>query len=254
MSVSIAGAVGTKDARADELTGPVTPTTMSGIGGHNNVLSKPESIQASLVGVRISEKSDEPCFLEARYRDVQTSERLTPLSFTKCSDKSSKREGNASTHRIVELPPETHTIGVRICLNNKRERLKGIQLIGSYESCVQGERVTLVPQDCSRVFKQGSMEYRLCNTGQTPAYKEVACSSSAARVERHYERNNCPGTKRGPDSDWEREVFCPSGMVATGMRLGTRAGGGDRRLIDGVGLECRTLGERRGASIVRSDS
>ena len=249
---SLGATGGLATSYADELSGPVTPSALSGKGGHTDVLNKSENVQEELIGVTIGEKSDEPCFLEAHFRNVQTGERSTSVSFAKCSNKAKKREGKKISHRTIMLPEGVHATGARICLNNKGERLKGIQLIGSYTDCIQGESVTLVPQDCSSVFKQNKMDYRLCNTGNTPSYKEVSCKSSAARISRHFERTNCPGKgkKKGPDKHWKKEVSCPSGMIATGMRLSTRKGGSDRRMIDGVGLECRTLGEPTGSGAV----
>jgi hypothetical protein len=223
-----------------ELTGSPSTTAFSGRGGANRTLSKSASMNDAIYGVEIAERSDDPCFLRIKYRDVASGAEGSSLRFAECSD-NNNNEGTSDSRRGVSLPSGAFVTGVRICLNADRDKMKGIQLLGRYGGCLLGqEKVYVAPAACSPVFKVSGHEYRLCNTDQ-PNYVGLDCSQTSTSVSDHYERTNCPGTKEGPDRDWETRVSCPDLMVATGMKLSTRQSGGGREMIDGIALECHRL-------------
>ena len=81
---------------------------------------------------------------------------------------------------------------------------------------------------------------QVCNT-DPPNYVTYQCSSGSVSPTPFFERTNCVGDNDGPDADWESPMHCPNGMVAVGMRLSTRPGGKERRMIDGIALDCSPL-------------
>lgn len=194
----------------------------------------------ALTGVEIAERSDDPCFLRARFRNIATGNEGANARFAECDD-NNNNEGTGDSHRTLMMPSGGFVTGVRICMNSQQDKMKGIQLIGRYGACLLGEEnVYVSPAPCSRVFKTSGIEYRLCDTDQ-PNYQTLSCSGSASTLSVHYERTNCQGNSNGPDNDWEEAVNCPDRMVATGMRLNHREGNGGRRIITGVALDCRKV-------------
>lgn len=101
--------------------------------------------------------------------------------------------------------------------------------------------LTYEPSECSQVVKISGHDYRLCGT--EPRSTVSKSCEAVGTSSRYFERTNCAGSNRGPDRDWEATVNCPPGEVATGLRLNTRSGGGDRRMYNGISLECHELAE-----------
>ena len=229
----------------DRLEGEPASTGFSGYGGAELTLSKPVSENDAIFGVEMAERNDDPCFLRLRYRDVTTGEERSSKYFAECDDNNSDRGRDAS--RIsATLPADMVVTGASICLNTQRDKLKGLELRAKFRECVRGENTANVSlEQCASVFRQGSMEYRLCMTGH-PRYNALSCSSSRSTINRYFERPACRGTNRGPDSDWEQIIECPEGSVATGFKVSTRSSDGERVLIDGLALECARVATKKG--------
>ena len=221
-------------AEEAKLRGKPTNSEYSGRDASGKAtLERSFSENDAIYSVVAGEDSDDPCYLQVKFRDVTTGAG-TVATYDECGG---HREADLET---LSLPDGAFVTGVRVCLNSSEDKIKGIQLIGNYGGCILGAAsVTVVPAGCSSVIKISGHDYRLCNTDQ-PAYITRSCSSG---IDPHFERNNCVGTKRGPDSDWEKTVKCPSGHVATGMKLNTRAGSGSRRMYNGISLVCYELSE-----------
>jgi hypothetical protein len=207
------------------------PTLTSGKAPTNKTLTKAASANGAIYGVTIGEDTDDPCYMEIKYRDVATQEAQTSLKFSECAG-----------HKVEDpltpsLPSGAFVTGVQICLNSAGNKMKGIELIGNYDACILGaETVTVAVPPCTPT--SGGVEYNICDP-DAPAFKTVSCDRSLTSF---VKRPHCPGPRREPpDEDWEREVSCPAGMVATGMKLRTIDGSGDRKMIDGVALVCDTL-------------
>jgi len=201
--------------------------------GGTSILSRAASENDAITGVSIAEQSDDPCWMQLAYKDVETGVDGATRTYDHCDG------ANPGDLAVLSLPSGSFVTGVRVCLNSDRDKLKGIQIIGNYAACMKGaEHVYLDPAACSEVFHAGGMEYRLCDTDQ-PAFIEVDCTPDG--FSRSIERTNCDGENQGPDEDWESEVHCPAGMVATGLHLNTTNGGGARRMYNGVALECDDL-------------
>jgi hypothetical protein len=225
-----------------KLSGSPTPTGFSGQSGPTRTLSKPASANEMIFGVEVAERSDDPCFLRAKYRNVQTGAEGSSLKFAECSD-NNNNEGTSDSRHTIVLPSYSYTTGARICLDNDRKKMKGIQLIGRYGDCLLGAATVELSRTSCGMLKQGGMEYNLCSNDlpQTPIVR--SCSDASTKLSAYFERTNCPGVNIGPDKDWAAEVTCPNGMVVTGMKLSTRDSGGGRTMIDGIALECLRVTE-----------
>lgn len=221
----------TPDRAVQHLSDHPVPTSTSGKTPTNETLAKAASTNGAIYGVTIGEDTDDPCYMEIKYRDVATQEAQTSLKFSECAGHT---VGDPLT---PSLPSGAFVTGVQICLNSAGNKLKGIELIGNYDACILGaETVTVAVPPCTPA--SGGVEYNICDP-DAPAFKTVSCDRSLTSF---VKRPHCPGPRREPpDEDWEKEVSCPARMVATGMKLRTIDGSGDRKMIDGVALVCDTL-------------
>jgi hypothetical protein len=221
----------TPDRAVQHLSDHPVSTSPSGKAPTNKTLTKAASANGAIYGVTIGEDTDDPCYMEIKYRDVATQEAQTSLKFSECAG---HKVGDPLT---PSLPSGAFVTGVQICLNSAGNKLKGIELIGNYDACILGaETVTVAVPPCTPA--SGGVEYNICDP-DAPAFKTVSCDRSLTSF---VKRPHCPGPRREPpDEDWEKEVSCPARMVATGMKLRTIDGSGDRKMIDGVALVCDTL-------------
>jgi hypothetical protein len=202
-------------------------------GNGTNILSRAASDNDAITGVSMQEDADDPCWMQLAYEDVETGAAGATRTYDRC-------DGSEGDFTTTNLPSGSFTIGVRVCLNSSRDKLKGIQLIGQYAACMRGAaHVYLDPAPCSEVFHAGGMEYRVCDADQ-PSFIEIDCPA-AGIASAAIERANCDGENEGPDEDWEPAVYCPPGMVATGFHLNVISGGGFSQMYNGVALECDDL-------------
>lgn len=221
------------------------PTELSGRRGAETVLAQSPPSDFAVVGIQSAERSDDPCFLEVRYRHVETGEEIQEV-FAACADRSDGR-GKRASIKEFNLPDFQWAVGARVCMNRDRTKIKGMQLIGDYENCILGAETIEVPAPCSRNFRAGGSDQGIpCLDPEDRSRVELICGDTSLNrgFGTFFERRNCPGRKVASlpdDENWEREVFCPDGYVASGVQLSTAAGGGDRRMINGVGLHCREL-------------
>ncbi len=219
-----------------QLTGSQTPTAFSGNSGFTHRLTRTSAANESITAIVYAEKSDDPCYLQAKYRDLADNSAAVSATFDECNGAL-----GAGSWQEVTLPLGAFATGLRICLNG--DKMKGIQIIGRYGGCIMGEdNIFVAPDGCTVPIRFGlilGVEYRLCGEG---GLHVIDCSEEVAEVDDQHERDNCPGTKQGPDADWEKEVNCPSGRIATGLQLSTVAGSGGRKYIDGLALECTLVG------------
>jgi hypothetical protein len=231
------------------LNSKTLPTDFSGKGAsEKRTLSKAYSANGAITGLTADEDSDDPCYLELKYVDVVTRQPQSSIKFADCAGKDGNpKDGVATARRDINLTGGRLATGVRVVLNKDGDKIKGIQLLGNFGECVLGTKeFTLAVSDCSSVFgaapyRPDTLEYRLCNTGTLPSNITVSCSDSRVKSNPWFERTNAVGGKNGPDSDWDKTVSCPDGMVATGMQLNLREASGDRQMINGLALECNAL-------------
>ena len=220
----------TPDRTVQHLSDHPVPTSTSGKAPTNRTLTKAASANGAIYGVTIGEDTDDPCYMEIKYRDVATQKAQTSLKFSECAG---HKVGDPLT---PSLPSGAFVTGVQICLNSAGNKLKGIELIGNYDACILGaETVTVAVPPCTPT--SAGVEYNICDP-DAPAFKTVSCDRSLTSF---IKRPHCRPRREPPDEDWEREVSCPAGMVATGMKLRTIDGSGNRKMIDGIALVCDTL-------------
>ena len=220
-------------AQQADLQGNSSTTSYSGKDkSQKSSFTKPASDNDAIFSVVMGERSDDPCYLKIRFHDVASGTESSK-TYDKCS-------GKEKSLRTITLPDEVFVTGVRVCLNSGGDKVKGIQLIGNYGACLLGgDYVYVKPAPCGSVVNVSGHDYRLCSTNQ-PSFVALDCGNP---IKPHFERTNCQGSNKGPDSDWEKTVNCPSGKVATGMKLNTREGGGKRRMFNGIALVCHDFVE-----------
>jgi hypothetical protein len=170
-------------------------------------LSRAPSSHDYVHGFSIGERSDDPCHFSALYNDIDDP---TNLEGNELWDECDGGAGNFLSHN---MPNDFRTTGVAVCLNG--DKMKGFALIGRFPECI------------------------LDPNGVTPT--GAACNGAGPREDAIEERTNCPGSRNGIDSDWENEAECPPGYVVTGLELNNAAGGGNRRMINGVRAICHPL-------------
>jgi hypothetical protein len=217
-------------------------------GSEKRDLSKSYSANGAITGLTADEDGDDPCYLQLKYVDVTTRQLQNSIEFAHCSGKNGQpKDGAATARRDIGLTGGRLATGVRVVLNKDGDKIKGIQLLGNFGECVNGSKdFTLAVSDCSSVFgaapyRPDTLEYRLCNTGSQPSNITVSCSDSRVKSDPWFERTNAVGAKEGPDSDWDKTVSCPQGMVATGMQMNVKDSNGDRQMFNGLALECNEL-------------
>jgi len=227
------GLSATAAAQEAALEGGATTTEYSGKAhSRKAIMTKSAADNDAVFSVIMGERSDDPCYLQLRFRDVASGAESSK-TFNECS-------GDAKSLRTISLPKGAFATGVRVCLNASGDKVKGIQLLGNYGACLLGDEFVYAERaPCSSVVKVSGHDYRLCSNPQ-PSYVAMECSSS---MQAYYERTNCQGANNGPDGDWEETVRCPAGKVATGMKLNLRDGGGDRKMYNGIALDCHDLVE-----------
>ena len=253
IAVMMSAAISPAAAQEMEWLSGTDVTRFSGNGNGTRELSHDTHATLSVSGVSARERSDDPCFLQVEFRDINTFQAGKSLTFRRCG--AGHRDGNLSSTKRLVMPEGAYTTGARVCLNSAGDKLKGLALIGQLRSCVTGEdSVVISPGECSAVFPQNGVDYSLCNTAKTGSWRSYSCTDPRVRIELAFERTNCPGRKTVPDGDWEREVHCPSGQVATGVHLSTREASGEGRMIDGIALECRSMGVFTGSNALRPES
>jgi hypothetical protein len=175
-------------------------------GGQKTTLSRAASDGDYLAGFDISEKSDDPCELIAKFDTIDTSANNSTEVFDRC-------DGSGGNTLGARVSDSYRTTGVAVCLN--ANKMKGFALIGRYPECI------------------------LDPNGTTPT--GAPCNGAGPRYDGVEERTNCPGAENGIDADWEDEAECPVGQVVTGIQLNHVAGGGNRRMINGARAICHPL-------------
>lgn len=222
----------TIDRAAAELSNKPYMTDFSGNGPSERWIVKSYDTNQALYGMNWGEDTDDPCFVEAKFRNIATGETGTARTWDECDGHT---PGNL---KYIALPEDYFVTGVRVCLNDDRDKVKGVQLIGQHILCVLGAEGAYTSDDGASYYQGGGMEYVLHSDPET---RFTSCEELERDSVTHGhwgEHDNCEGDKDGPDSDWESVERCDSGKVATGFHFGIEAGSGDRNMIEGISLEC----------------
>ena len=75
----------TTDRSVQHLLNKPVSTLTSGKAPTNKTLTKAASTNGAIYGVTIGEDTDDPCYMEIKYRDVATQEAQTSLKFSECA-------------------------------------------------------------------------------------------------------------------------------------------------------------------------
>jgi len=130
-------------------------TGFSGNGPSERSLVKSYDLNQALYGATWGEDTDDPCFLEAKYRNIATGELGAVRTFDECDGH------NAGNFKYILLPEDYFVTGVRVCLNEDRDKVKGIQLIGQHILCLLGAEGAWTSDDGTSYYQGGGMEYVL---------------------------------------------------------------------------------------------
>ncbi|MCA9555328.1 MAG: hypothetical protein KC933_35175 [Myxococcales bacterium] len=188
-----------------DIGGNPTLSNWSGRSGGSPVtLNRTPIDDAFLAGYTFSERYDDPCHFVARYDHIETRANRGSQVWNECG----MWGPNYASGKVGLVPSLERTVGMAVCLNSDRTKMKGFALLSQTPECI------LSGGDCD------------VNTNT------------------YDERPNCPGADNGVDFDWEEHAMCPPGYIVTGIVLNTRAGGGNRRMVNGVRAYCHPLQER----------
>ena len=201
-------------AQAQTLQGPIQNSAdqdgsgaNSGGEGSDRILRRNVSENRALTGLVLAERSDDPCHLTTRFRRISNNQFFAGTGgMFDCGG--SDGTGTNRSREQIDLPANFFATGVRVCLNNGGDKIKGVELGGIRRDCI--------------------------GMGVPELQANPSC-----RTHVFFERRNCVGSDSGlPDQDWVAAATCPLQHYAIGVQLSTRASGGNRRMIDGIGLKC----------------
>lgn len=116
-----------------QLTGPTSPTLISGFAGtHVFTLGTPSSSTQAVYALLSRERSNDPCFVAAGIENlndetVDVAPQVdvcpgVPTSSTLHADYLDRDAGGADDHTFIS--------GVSVCLNNLNDKVKGISVVG----------------------------------------------------------------------------------------------------------------------------
>lgn len=188
------------------------------------------------------QRRDSPCHLEAHYNSSDDSGESVE-SLTRCNNNVNRREGNVSSFKQARLPIGAFVTGIQVCLNPRRNKIKGIALFGNYGACLNGDQLTASPSSpkCrAKYFKDGGGVDRqvYCKDQSVPLNVRVC----TPELRDWFTRTNCQASTPGTGG-WEPRVNCPTGQVAVGMkasgRLASTSSG--RQRLQSLELVCATI-------------
>lgn len=201
-----------------------TFTGWSGNGGSRTfVMSRATTRNDAMVGFTMGERSDDPCYLDAIFDDLDGGASANPARFDKCV-------GSERSLKTARLKDGYFATGIQVCLNRGEDKVKGIRLFGRKDRCLRDPDASfdVTERQCTS-FQQGGVEYSLCSD----VTRTVSCQSSYGTTTASRERTNC--------RDWQAAQHCPEGTVANMLTLHERDGGGSREMFDGIKLTCNPV-------------
>ncbi|GAB5537215.1 MAG: hypothetical protein Rubg2KO_34640 [Rubricoccaceae bacterium] len=171
-------------------------------GGHD--LMVPDG--GYVVGVRLAERSDKPCFVELAWSTVDNGTHSVSYStFNRCDGSPTNRSREyAGWNGLGDNPIAMK--GLEVCQRNSNDRMKGLRVRG----------------------------VRLSNTGGATIRTRPHRRDNGQWYQPKIERTNC--------NDWDDMVMCPNQQVVVGVRIeGRDMGYGDRAQIQGLAPICAPL-------------
>jgi len=195
------------------LQGPAKKTeTISGFAGEKHVVGVPDSKKDdfAIYGFTSEERRDNPCYVTVLTENVNDSAQKLDTKKNLCGKKEKSREMKAR-YRDADYGDRVFVTGVRVCMNNKNTRVKGIKIRGKE-----------IGNDASLVALK-------------PNSSGVAAGSlrRAATTEPVDDRPNC-------NNNWKKWAQCDDDSIATSAILHFEAGKTPRSLT-GIELKCRRV-------------
>ncbi|MBA2658454.1 MAG: hypothetical protein H0U72_02545 [Nitrosospira sp.] len=191
------------------LTGPITPSEVSGFGGTPFTLGLPDGTYG-VYGLMSAERDDKPCYIASMAEDVNDSSGDSGAIKNLCG-------GNATGSEMrtqfgdIKFARRTFVRALRVCMNNDNNQMKGFQIRGRGID-VNGNVIDLPPRHAS-----------LAGYGM----------SELADL-------NAPSDERLRCEIWKKWVECPQGQIATAVTAHFGPGSNPRSLT-GLALECRAV-------------
>lgn len=191
------------------LTGPITPSEVSGFGGTPFTLGLPDGTYG-VYGLMSAERDDKPCYIASMAEDVNDSSGDSGAIKNLCG-------GNATGSEMrtqfgdIKFARRTFVRALRVCMNNDNNQMKGFQIRGRGID-VNGNVIDLPPRHAS-----------LAGYGM----------SELADL-------NAPSDERLRCEIWKKWVECPQGQIATAVTAHFGPGSSPRSLT-GLALECRAV-------------
>lgn len=194
----------------------VSSDNLSGFKGTAFVVGVPDADgndDYAVFGLASEEQRDHPCYVTVHAENINDSSGKQDLKKELCDGQEQSSE-IAATFADSNYGKRSFVTGVRVCLNNDNDRVKGIQ--------IRGQSIT--------------------DYGALGKLERGAATQQSGNIAHLYpeepkdQRPNC-------NNNWKRWALCPgSNQVATAVVLHFEAGKQPRSLI-GVGLQCRTVKE-----------
>ncbi|MEO8767499.1 MAG: hypothetical protein ABI363_04050 [Nitrosospira sp.] len=192
------------------LTGPVTPSEISGFAGTPFTLGAPEGSHG-VNGLWSVEHNDKPCYIASMTEDVNVSGSDSDAIKDLCRSKATSSEMKAQFGDI-KFARHTFVRALRVCMNNAKDQMKGFQIRGR------------------GIDSNG-------NVTDLPSRHASLSGSSGMSVLADL---NAPNDERLNCEDWKKWVECPKGQIATALTAHFGPGP-DPRSVTGIALQCRLV-------------
>ncbi|MFK7862184.1 MAG: hypothetical protein AB8B64_25480 [Granulosicoccus sp.] len=204
------------------ISGVIETTRVSGFQGSDTTLRASKSGHA-MYGISSWERSDQPCYLKLRTEDVNDADDKGSHIKDRCGAAPTSKELRAQYSDVGLNEQRIFVSGIRVCLNEKGTRVKGIQLRGKKISDIG--KIVPLPVDVDISKNLEPLGYRL-----SPSVVTNDDSN-----EPYSYRLNCQ------NDNWKRWAECshPIG-IATGVVAHFEAGRKPRALT-GIALNCQQV-------------
>ena len=194
---------------AVSLTGPITPSEVSGFAGTPFTLGLPDGTHG-VYGLMSAERDDKPCYIASMTEDVNDSSGDSGAIKNLCGENATSSEMRMQFGDI-KFARRTFVRALRVCMNNDNNRVQGFQIRGRGIDA-NGNVIDLPPRHAS-----------LAGSGM----------SELADL-------NAPSDERLHCDVWKKWVECPQGQIATAVTAHFGPGSSPRSLT-GLALECRSV-------------
>ncbi len=185
---------------------------ISGFAGEKFVVGVPDSKKDdyAIYGFTSEERRDNPCYVTVLTENVNDSAKKLDTKKNLCAKKEKSREMKAQ-YRDADHGKRVFVTGVRVCMNNKDTRVKGIKIRG--KEIADDANLVALKSNSSGVATGG--------------VKKIVTTEPSDH------RANC-------NNNWKKWAQCPDDSIATSAVLHFDAGK-EPRSLTGIELKCRRV-------------